>query len=146
MNITSESFSQYGYIIEYDEKKQGSFQIVLREEGMVGWRIAVSRITARNVSKLGRHPNSMESFEPVEGVTLLCAAPAESPEDFEVFLLDKPVCLHKNIWHAVFCLSEYSIVKITENLEVESEAYNLKNGGVHPAAVSEIAASRRSPQ
>lgn len=124
-NITSEGFRKYGYVIAHDSNDSRSFQVVLTECAQVGWRIAVSRITDKTISVLGRHPNSMESFEPVTGTTIICVAEPEKPEDYEVFLLDKPVCLFKNTWHAVLCLSEYSCVKITENADVNSETHKL---------------------
>lgn len=125
--LSQEAFSKYGYIIDFDYTKSENFQVVLNEFDTVGWRIAVSRVTARNVVKLARHPATMESFEPVSGVTLICVAMPDSPEEYEVFLLDKPVCLLKNIWHSIFCLSECSIIKITENVEVSAEHYTLQH-------------------
>ena len=119
-NLTRESFARYGILIEHDPAGSPGFQIVLAEEEAVGWRLAVNHVTDRTSGKVARHPNSMESFEPVWGVTLLIVAD-ENPEQYEVFLLDKPVCLKRNIWHAVICLSESSMVKIAENLEVDSE-------------------------
>jgi len=124
-NITPESFSKFGYVISHDSDKEENFQIVLREEYSPGWRIAVNKVTNKIVSKFGRHPDSMESFEPYKGIALICLAATETPEDYEVFLLDKPVCLFKNIWHGTLSLSEVSYLKITENLDVSSESYLL---------------------
>lgn len=124
--IKQSEFGKYGYIIQHDSNNSDNFQVILNENEATGWRIAVSKVTSRNISTFGKHPNSMESFEPVEGTTLIYVANSESPEDYEIFLLDKPVCLFKNIWHATCCLSEYSIVKITENLRVESQEYKLR--------------------
>lgn len=123
LNITNESFNKYGYVIEHDDSLDAGFQVILRENDSVGWRIAVSRVKNKGFQKLGKHPDSMESFEPVRGVALICVALADSPEEYEVFLLDKPVCLLKNIWHATASLSENAIIKITENLCVGSDAY-----------------------
>lgn len=123
-NITPAEFKTYGYVIEHDYKKD-NFQVVLTESDELGWRIAVSKITSKSVSRFGRHPNSMESFEPMEGTTCICVAGVETPEDYEIFLLDKPVCLFKNVWHAVFCLSEFSYIKITENAVVDSKEHIL---------------------
>ena len=124
-NITKESFEKYGYVISYDANKTERFQILLSEKNSVGWRMAVSKIIGKSISKISKHPDSMESFEPLDGVTLICVALPESPEEYEVFLLDKPVCLNQNIYHATLCLSDYSIVKITENLNVGTEEYKL---------------------
>ena len=135
-NINSATFSQYGYIIRYDEGRNENFQVVLRENDAAGWRIAVSKITISHVCKLARHPNSMESVAPVNGVALLCVAPPETPECHEVFLLDKPVCLYKNVWHCAFTLSEFSLVKVCENVTVHSEEYNLKSSEIRIAVLN----------
>ncbi len=124
-HISQDTFQPYGYIIEHDETLPQGFQIIVTENAAVGWRLAVSKITRQRFTKISRHPNSMESFEPISGVTLLCVAPPDTPEQYEVFLLDKPVCLYKNIWHASLTLSEYSLVKICENRDVDSEEYEL---------------------
>ena len=121
--LNRKAFEKYGYVIEYDRENGHSFQVILSEYNPVGWRIAVSKITGKSTSKMARHPGTMESFEPLDGITLLCVAPFENPEDVEFFLLEKPVCIYRNIWHATLCLSEYSIVKITENCIVDSEEY-----------------------
>lgn len=123
--ITAESFARYGTVIAYDPDGPEGFQVVLRESEPVGWRIAANRITARAIAKLARHEGSRESFEPVSGVTVLCVAEAASPDDWELFLLDRPVCLFRNVWHATACLSDGSVVKICENLEVDSADHEL---------------------
>jgi ureidoglycolate hydrolase len=125
--LNNESFKKYGNIIEFDNNGQESFQIILNEENLSGWRIAVSKITRQSIKMISRHPDSRETFEPVEGVTLLYVALPETPEKFEIFLLEKPVCIYKNIWHSTICLSEYSIIKIAENNAVGSESFKLEN-------------------
>lgn len=122
-NITQQSFKKYGYVLEHNSEKEGEFQVVLNEHDPVGWRMAASRITAKTTSKLAKHPNTMESFVPVCGVSAICVAASENPEDYEVFLLDKGVCLYKNTWHSLLALSEVSMVTICENLTVEADEY-----------------------
>lgn len=122
-NINHDTFKPYGYLIDYDSRKPGTFQVVLNETEKVGWRIAVSKVMKNKVQMLGKHPNSMESFEPISGTTILLVAQPETPENFEAFLLECPVCLYPNIWHATLSLSEYSLIKITENVEVTTEKY-----------------------
>ncbi len=131
--ITRESFARYGTIIERDPGGPEGFQVVLWETEPVGWRIAVNEITNGKVEKLARHAGSRESFEPVAGVVLIYLA-VEDPAACEVFLLDRPVCLFKNIWHATSCVSERAVVKITENLEVGCEEHVLA-GPLAPAIV-----------
>ncbi len=64
-------------------------------------------------------------------MTLLCVSLPETPEEYDIFLLDKPVCILKNIWHATMTLSEYSLVKIYENSEVDAEEYELGDDLLH---------------
>ena len=49
-----------------------------------------------------------------------------TPENWEAFLLEQPVCLEKGIWHQVLALTEEASVKITENLDVESVFYKME--------------------
>ena len=69
-------------------------------------------------------PYSKESFEPLKGISVLLVAEHEKPEDYHAFLLDKPICLKKGVWHQVLSLTAEAEVKITENLEVSSEFYS----------------------
>ncbi|MGN0285866.1 MAG: hypothetical protein ACI4ET_14140, partial [Bilifractor sp.] len=47
------------------------------------------------------------------------------PEEYHVFLLNKPVILNKGVWHQTLTLTDVSEVKITENLDVYSDFYDL---------------------
>lgn len=67
-----------------------------------------------------------ESVARQHGLTVLVVATHENPEEYEAFILDKPVCLKKGIWHQVLALTEEAQVKIVENLEVQSEFYDLE--------------------
>lgn len=122
-NISKESFSKYGIIIDHEVTKTDHFFEVLITEENAGWRIAFFEISRKATNVMECHSASCESFEPVRGTTLLFVAENSSPENYEVFLLDKPVCLYKGIWHQVITLSEYSQIKITENFAVDSEFY-----------------------
>lgn len=123
--ITRESFAPFGTVIEFPEGNQDAFYIADTED-KEPWRIAVFRYRNHSIKRIERHPTSKESFEPMSGTTLLLAAETETPEDYHIFLLDKPICLKKNIWHQVLSLSPEAQVKITENLEVESVFYDLE--------------------
>ena len=57
---------------------------------------------------------------------MLLVAEHDKSEEFEAFLLDKPVCLYKGIWHQVLSLTDEAQVKIAENLEVNSEFFNFE--------------------
>lgn len=123
--ITRDAFAPFGTVIEFPEENTDTFFIADTEE-KEPWRIAVFRYRNHSIQKIERHPTSKESFEPLSGTTLLLVAETEQPENYHIFLLDKPVCLKKNIWHQVLSLSPEAQVKITENLEVESVFYELK--------------------
>ncbi len=122
-NITQKSFAPYGVVIGHPITQTDHFFKVLISEKNAGWRIAIFEITRRETGVMENHPQSLESFEPISGTALLLVAENSAPQKLEVFLLDKPVCLYKGIWHQVITLSEHSQIKITENDEVVSEFY-----------------------
>ena len=124
-NLTKDKFKDYGTIIDYTEAKNDGWEIVVRSQGP-GWRIALLEIERHASNQLEYHPLSKESFEPLTGTSLIAVAAFERPEEFEVFLLDGPVCLHEKVWHQVICLSEKATMKITENLDVNCVYYDLK--------------------
>ena len=122
-NITAESFEKYGVILDFTPDFEGSFEILVREPEKP-WRMAVYRPTDRVCSFLENHPDSLESFEPQRGVSLLIVAVNDSPNDYEVFVLDKPVCLYKSIWHNSIALTDDVLIRVNENLEVECEFHH----------------------
>ena len=124
-NITAETFAPFGDILEFPQNVTADFHIIVREE-KDPWRIALLRFDRHSVKRLENHPESMESFEPLEGIAVILVAEHETPENLRAFLLDKPVCLFKGVWHDVLALSSGAKVKITENLEVRSEYHNLE--------------------
>ena len=123
-NITPEAFGPYGAVLDFPPEKPGGFHIIVRDEGP-GWRLAVLGTKNHSMARMENHPTSQESFEPLTGMGVLVVAENGSPERYEAFLLDKPVCLFKGIWHEFFALSAEASVKIAENLEVTSEYYHL---------------------
>lgn len=125
LSVTRERFGQYGEVIEFKAESEEDFYIVERETD-APWRLAVFRYRNRSIKKLEAHPTSKESFEPLAGITVLVVAKAECPDEYEAFILDKPICLKKGIWHQVLTLTDEAQVKITENLEVETIFYELK--------------------
>ncbi len=125
-NPTRENFKKYGTLIDFTEDQGGpDFQIVIRHEEDP-WRIAVLRVKERGFTELERHPRSYETFEPMEGMTLLLLSLGTDPAEYEVFLLDRPVCLNKGVWHGIVTLTEEAKVKITENLMVETEFHKFQ--------------------
>jgi len=125
-NITTENFASFGYILEFTKEMAGDFHIIVREE-KEPWRIALLRFDWHSVVKVENHPKSLESFEPLEGTAVLFVSKNDEPENIRAFLLDKPICLFKGVWHEVIAVSSKAKVKITENLDVETEYFELSN-------------------
>lgn len=122
--ITQESFKEYGTIIDFPEDFTEPFYIAETEKD-APWRLAVYRYKNKTIKRLECHPTSKESFEPLKGTSIILLSHHERPEEYEAFLLDRPVCLKKGVWHEVLALSEEAQVKITENLEVETNFHEL---------------------
>ncbi len=123
-SITGKSFQDYGYVIERTEDT--NFQIIASDSENP-WRLALYRFTNKEAAELESHTYSMESFEPFEGVSVIVVAKPETPDEYEAFLLDRPVVLYKATWHQVITLGEETTVKITENYDVPTEKHQLKN-------------------
>ncbi|EDY85002.1 hypothetical protein VDG1235_4636 [Verrucomicrobiia bacterium DG1235] len=115
--LTVDAFMPFGTLLQFTEKKNDGWEIRVTSESD-GWRIALLEFDRRKADTLEYHPHSKESFEPVSGVSLLIVADFDTPDDYRVFLLDQPICLNEQVWHQVISLSEKTMVKITENLEV----------------------------
>lgn len=121
--ILKDNFHKYGTIIDFTSKKDDpDFEVIITHEENP-WRIAMLRVREKEFTFLEKHPSSLETFEPVEGVCLLLLSLETQKSDYEVFLLDRPVCLNKGVWHGIATLTDVSKVKITENLEVDTEAH-----------------------
>lgn len=124
-SIHRESFQKYGSVLAFTEACQEQFEIVVTEE-KEPWRLAVFRYQNKEIRRMECHPTSLESFEPLQGITVLVVAEHSAPEQYEAFILDKPVCLKKGIWHQVLALTDEAQVKIAENLEVHSEFFDFQ--------------------
>lgn len=123
--INSKNFCRFGKIIEYPknmpEAKTGNlFRVILKERKKLGWRIAYLLVREKHITRLERHVDTFESFEPVYGETLIYLALGKKAKDIECFYLNKPVILNKGVWHGVVTLDGRSEVKITENAKVKS--------------------------
>ena len=132
-SIHKETFEKYGKVLEFSDQCTEPFEIVITEE-KEPWRLAVFRYRNKTVKRMECHPLSLESFEPLTGLTVLIVAEPGHPEEYRAFILDKPVCLYKGIWHQVLSLTDEAQVKIAENLEVVSEFHDLE----HEVAVKVI--------
>jgi ureidoglycolate hydrolase len=125
-NITKHNFEKYGTIIDFTGREDDpDFEIIIAHKDDP-WRIAMLRVKERDFTALEKHPSSLETFEPVEGMCLLMLALDTEKEGYEIFFLDKPVCLNKGVWHGICTLSSVSRVKITENLEVDTEHFKFE--------------------
>lgn len=122
-NITKETFSPYGFILDFSKPNPEGWEILTTTPDR-GWRIAILEIDRKKATRLERHPDSLETFEPLEGQAILLTA-RNNPDDFEAFLLDRPVCLYRGVWHEVISLTEKAKLKITENNKVSCRYYNL---------------------
>lgn len=125
-SIHSGTFEKYGKVLGFSDQCTEPFEIVITEE-KEPWRLAVFRYRNKTVKRMECHPLSLESFEPLSGLTVLIVAEHDHPADYRAFILDKPVCLYKGIWHQVLSLTDEAQVKIAENLEVTSEFYDLEH-------------------
>jgi len=129
-NLSEKAFKPYGEILEATDSNlkfsysDSSFHVLAQVQS-TGWRLAALKFRIRGLTVLQIHRTTMETFEPVTGVMVLCVNTEPSATDLHAFLLDKPVLLHKNVWHGIFTLSEESIVKITENEQVDAEDHEL---------------------
>ncbi len=117
--INKDNFEKYGYILDFSGSEKNGWEILFKEKSN-GFRIAIFEIDRHSAKRIERHPDSMETFEPISGTSLLILADKD-PDKFDVFLLDKPICLKKGIWHEVISISEKSKFKIVENDEVICE-------------------------
>ncbi len=126
-NLDVADFSRYGRIIGYDDGNDANFQVQLGEDGPTGWRIAVMKVEAKTISQLHCHPDTLETFEPLSGTAVLFVADRDDCDNIKAFLLDRPVCLHKGIWHGVIALSRRAYIKITENSTVTRADFALKS-------------------
>lgn len=124
-NISTGRFAPFGDVLEFPEHAAENFRIIVREESS-SWRLAVLRFTRHVIERIENHPSSRENFEPLKGAAILVAAEHEKPSELSAFFLDRPVCLHRGIWHEVLALTPEAQVTITENLDVESEYFELK--------------------
>lgn len=124
-SVHKETFKKFGDVLEFPAECNEPFCIITTEE-KEPWRLAVFRYTNKEIQRMECHPTSLESFEPLHGFTVLVVAEHDKPEEYEAFILDKPVCLKKGIWHQVLSLTDEAQVKIAENLEVNSEFYDLE--------------------
>jgi ureidoglycolate hydrolase len=127
-SLTKEAIKPYGRIIDAscvnDAGRGNSFGVMLKERSR-GWRIGYLILREKRIHRLERHPDSLETFEPVKGRAVIAMARPAYPEKVELFFLNKPVVINKNVWHDVLPLSGRCEIKIFENIEVKTSYYSL---------------------
>ena len=128
--ITPASFAPFGTVItwtpELEESGRG-FHVVMRSEAPTGWRLAVSKVTARSLDHLAYHPDTAEMFAPAEGCAVLLVAPAGDLDESAIaaFCLDRAVSVGPGVWHGLVALSAHATVVIAENLDVQGVSESL---------------------
>jgi len=130
LSPNSQNFRAYGKIIEYPNiakkgRTRNLWRIVHTETAKVGWRIAYLVLRDKSIGRLGRHPVSDETFEPIKGKALIFVSTKKSFESIECFYLDKPIIVNKGVWHNLISLTAEAEIKITENAKVASEFWRL---------------------
>jgi len=125
LNLTHEAFSRYGRVLEPTTEEAKNAFVILEKVVSNGWQMAHSKVTQKYCDGLRCHPNTKETFEPLQGIVALVVSPPNNPDEVEVFLLDKPVIIHEGVWHSNIALSEKAYLRINENLNVVSESHKL---------------------
>lgn len=125
--LTPEAFAPYGRVLELPPDAPDGFHVLLDQPDAPGWAFAITQVTRRYIDVLGAHPNTKETFEPFQGVALIAVARPDQPDTFEVFLLDRPVCVNEDVWHANCALSAVALLKTTENTQVVGVTHELRD-------------------
>lgn len=127
--LTHKNIRPFGYIIDASrvtyKSGDNGFGIVFKERSK-GWRIAYLVVRKRAITWLENHSNTAETFEPVKGRALIALATNARPDDYKLFLLDKPVVLKKGVWHNVAAITKRCEIKICEAITVREAYHDLK--------------------
>ena len=127
--LTHKNIRPYGRIIDAgflkDNGRGDKFGVLLKERSR-GWRIGYLILRKKTIKRLENHPDSLETFEPVKGRSIIALAPNKNPDKFKIFLLDRPIVLKKGVWHDVAAVSKDAEIKIFENIGVMVKYYALK--------------------
>lgn len=127
VNITAHTFRPYGRVIEYPKKEakgmvRNLWRIVHTDAGSNGgWRVAYLVLRDKSIGRLECHPNTDETFEPVNGKALLFVSRTKDLQNIVCFKLDKPIVLFKGIWHGLISITPESEIKITEGARVRCQ-------------------------
>ena len=96
------------------------------------WIVAVNNAgpdsDPENVTFLGAHPNTDETFVLITGKACIATAPQDQPEQFEIIAMEQGVCynVRRNTWHTVM-MAKGGKVAICENRSPIGDRHNLSN-------------------
>lgn len=130
-NLESKKFRKFGRVIEYPGyarkgKKRNLWKIIHTSETQEGWRIAYLVLRDKSISRLQCHPNTDETFEPLQGgKAVLFASTQKDLSKIQAFWLDRPVVIYQGVWHGIIAPGDEAHLKIFENNHVECENFLL---------------------
>ncbi|MCL2499129.1 MAG: ureidoglycolate lyase [Defluviitaleaceae bacterium] len=120
--LSRDAFAPFGVLLEHDFPiPTGRDFAVVVSAAATGWAVGILALKKGVAPYLERHLYSKETHEPLSGTSILIVAAPENPDDYQIFLLDKPVCLNEGVWHQVMALSDEAMIKVVENSEVPPE-------------------------
>ena len=96
------------------------------------WIVAVNNAgpdsDPNNITFLGAHPNTDETFVLVDGKACIAVAPPGEPEGFTVSAMEKGVCynVRRDTWHTVM-MAAGGTVAICENRNPEGNRHDLSD-------------------
>ena len=126
--LDAQSFAKYGLVIERRDSSpippEGTSQFdLLASVESSGWRVGYITCRARTFRQMEYHHATQHTFEPTRGVAALVVAQKDEPENFEVFLLDRPVIIRQEVWHAVVAISDLAEIKFMGDLSSSAQNY-----------------------
>ena len=122
LNLNQQNFEPFGTILEHNfPNPTGRDFAVVAQANSVGWKTGILEIVRDNFPFLERHLDSKETHEPLSGTSIIIVENPETADDYSVFLLDKPVCVNEAVWHQVIAISDKSVIKVVENIDVSAD-------------------------
>ncbi len=119
-------------ILTVKKHDKGGYSICI--DSAETWIVAVNNAGPASdpdeVTFLGSHPNTDETFVLVKGKACIAVAPYDTPEEFSIQAMEQGVCynVHRKTWHTVLMAPGSSVV-ICENRNPASERHQLSAGG-----------------
>ncbi|MCC5849513.1 MAG: hypothetical protein JJU29_15630 [Verrucomicrobia bacterium] len=117
--LTPEAFAPYGEVLRRDPEGE-LFQPLHTEGQSRGWRVALLDCRPGPVRRVHRHPDSEECFALLQGRACIAVAAPDTPEEIQLFFLEEPICIRRNVWHEVVS-REQARIFIAENAEISGE-------------------------